>query len=672
MDEGDRCSVCGGALSPDETTEVCSDCRDKQALKSSHAPSHSEVGSAFAATIVRATGFVPPSPKMLGGHFSQIEVLELLGQGGMGAVYEARQIKLDRLVALKIIHPESAGDPAFRERFNREARTLARLNHPNIVAIHDFGEGEEASVSGENESAAAFYYFVMEYVDGSNLRRLMETSLRPQVMLSIVRQVCEALQYAHEEGVVHRDIKPENILIDARGRVKIADFGLAKFTSRLQDEISLTGTHQVMGTPRYMAPEQLQGSRAVDHRADIYSLGVVFYELLTGELPLGRFAPPSKIAAVDPRWDQVVLRCLEQSPDRRYQQAEEILSDLEPLMASENQPSKMTQRVPEAHPAPLDASQIDRTKILPSSHVVSPEIRHRVKWPGILLMINGFLSIFPVFGLLISGLVALRVHGEFESPIPGFLYLIFAAVVLLVVGLVVRGGWHLVTLDHYRAALLASFLGQPAGIWALIVLSRPDVRSAFRQPSQPIGFLNWAFTPLPWMVLLASLGIWVTFQPWASIANTSASPIVWVNAAGFGWWQGMAACFGFGGMLLMVAISAGFRPAPMWRPFGIGLLGLGVLASTSDFIVELRSGTLPVQPLLEAASWGMNVDGKRPESINEAKVATKIGSGPYLILAVTFAMFVFITLDFRRAFQSQSKMHSREASRTNTLFRQSE
>ena len=674
MDEGDCCSVCGAVLPPDETTEVCPDCREKQALQAAHVPANGEGGSEFAATIVRPKGFVPPTPNMLNRHVSQIEVLELLGQGGMGAVYKARQIKLDRLVALKIIHPESAGDPAFRERFNREARMLARLNHPNIVSVHDFGEVDEASVSGENESAPSFYYFVMEFVDGSNLRRLMEKSLRPEETLTIVRQVCEALQYAHEEGVVHRDIKPENILIDSRGRVKIADFGLAKFASRLPDEITLTGTHQVMGTPRYMAPEQLQGSRAVDRRADIYSLGVIIYEMLTGELPLGRFAPPSKIAAVDSRWDQVVLRCLEQSPDRRYQQVEDILSDLESLVDSENQPSRMAQRVPQDHPMPAATSETDPTVIALSSHVVPPEIRRRVKWPGILLMLNGFLGIFLVFGLLISGLVALRVHGESGALIPGFLSLVLAGAVLVLVGLVVRGGWHLVTLEHYRAALLASFLGQPAGIWGLMVLSRPDVRSAFRQPSQAIGFLSFLSSPLPWMVLLAFWGIWEVFQPWASLANTSASPAAWVNAAGFGWWQGMAACFGFGGMLLIVAISAGFHPVPLWRPLGVGLLGLGVLGATSHFIVELRNGTLPVQPLLEAGSWDMNVEGKRPESINEAKVVAKIATGPYLTLAASLGLFAFLTLDLRQAFQSKHRMNSssREPSRTITFFRQSD
>jgi predicted Ser/Thr protein kinase len=244
----------------------------------------------------------------------------MIGQGGMGAVYRARQPSLDRFVALKILATESSHDPEFAERFAREARVLARLNHPHIVNVYDSGR------------AGPYYYFLMEFVEGVNLRSLLRSGdLSPTQALAIVPQICDALQYAHEEGVVHRDIKPENILLDQRGRVKVADFGLAKLVSPGQLDHSLTGTHQVMGTPRYMAPEQLEGTHHVDHRADIYSLGVVFYELLTGELPLGRFAPPSQRARVDARLDEVVLRTLEKEPIRRYQHASDVKTELESL-----------------------------------------------------------------------------------------------------------------------------------------------------------------------------------------------------------------------------------------------------------------------------------------------------------------------------------------------------
>src|SRR5262249_10863233 len=270
--------------------------------------------------------FVPPAPAVLAKHFPQLEIFELLGQGGMGAVYKARQRHLNRLVALKILPPEAAQIPSFAERFEREAQALAQLSDPHIVAIYDFGLlGEPgASVPG------GLFYFLMEFVDGVNLRQLLrDNKLKPREALVIVPQICEALQYAHDEGIVHRDIKPENILIDKKGRVRIADFGLAKLLGREATPQPLTGSRQVMGTPHYMAPKQMENPQAVDHRADIYSLGVVFYEMLTGELPLGHFAPPSQKVQVDVRLDEVVLRSLEKEPERRYQHASDVKSEVE-------------------------------------------------------------------------------------------------------------------------------------------------------------------------------------------------------------------------------------------------------------------------------------------------------------------------------------------------------
>src|SRR5207302_8666121 len=253
--------------------------------------------------------------------FPQLEMLRLIGQGGMGAVYQARQPKLDRLVAVKILPPEVARDPGFTERFSREARSLARLNHPNIITIFDFGKTD------------GLYYFTMEYVDGKNARELLEAGeLLPPLALKIIPQVCDALQYAHDEGFVHRDIKPENILLDKKGRVKIADFGLARLIGLTPTYLTLTGSQQVMGTLYYMAPEQMKRSHSVDHRADLYSLGVVFYEMLTGELPVGRFAPPSHKARVDGRLDSIVLRALSREPEHRYQDAAELKKDVEGIV----------------------------------------------------------------------------------------------------------------------------------------------------------------------------------------------------------------------------------------------------------------------------------------------------------------------------------------------------
>jgi hypothetical protein len=276
-------------------------------------------------------------------HFPQLEILGLLGQGGMGAVYRARQTKLDRLVALKILPPEAGRDPAFAARFGREARTLARLSHPNIVAVHDFGE------------AGGLYFFLMEFVDGMNLRQLLQAGRQGlSETLKVFLQICDALQYAHEEGVIHRDVKPENILLDRRGRVKMADFGLAKLLGATLAEGRLTVTRQVMGTLRYMAPEQLEGAAQIDHRADIYSLGVVLYEMLTGTSPLGRFAPPSEAGPVDPRFDAVVLRTLEKDPGRRYQQVRDLKAAIEAAVrgAGLATPADRTEVAVPVRPAP--------------------------------------------------------------------------------------------------------------------------------------------------------------------------------------------------------------------------------------------------------------------------------------------------------------------------------
>ncbi len=252
--------------------------------------------------------------------FPQLEIKALVGQGGMGVVYRARQPRLGRDVALKLLPPEQSRDPTFAERFLREARAMARLAHPNIVAVHDFGETD------------GLCWLLMDFVDGVNLRQaLRDGALPPAKALAIVPQMCDALQYAHDEGVVHRDIKPENVLVDRLGRVKIADFGLAKLMGR--EDVTLTGEQQVFGTPHYMAPEQMEAARDVDHRADIFSLGVVFYEMLTGRLPVGRFEPPSRRVAVDVRLDDVVLHALEHEPERRYQHAAEVKTDVESVVA---------------------------------------------------------------------------------------------------------------------------------------------------------------------------------------------------------------------------------------------------------------------------------------------------------------------------------------------------
>ncbi|MEM8670921.1 MAG: serine/threonine-protein kinase [Planctomycetota bacterium] len=314
MNAGNPCPECGIDLPEDAPGGLCPECLIRGGIID-------DAAGDLDPTTPSGKTFVPPTPAELAPLFPHLEVIKLLGHGGMGAVYKARQVKLDRWVALKIIHPETARDPSFAERFTREAQTLARLSHSGIVGVHDFGEITDGIAS----DSGPLYYFLMEYVDGVNLRQLIgEQSFLAEQTLSIVPQICEALQYAHDNGVVHRDIKPENILVDRNGVVKIADFGLARLVESSRNEYTLTGTHQVMGTPRYMSPEQMAGSRSVDHRADIYSLGVVFYELLTGEVPMGQFEPPSRRAETDVRLDEVVMRALAREPERRFQTVSEM------------------------------------------------------------------------------------------------------------------------------------------------------------------------------------------------------------------------------------------------------------------------------------------------------------------------------------------------------------
>ncbi|MHC4745119.1 MAG: serine/threonine protein kinase, partial [Planctomycetota bacterium] len=332
-----HCNECGGKLPADAPQGLCPQCLMKLGLPSEGRGEKAVEQAGMATIPTPPGGFIPPDPKELAEKFPQLEIFELLGQGGMGAVYKARQKQLDRLVALKILPPQVGQDPAFAERFSREARSLAKLNHSRIVSIYDFGHTEDG-----------LYYFIMEFVDGTDLRHVIEGGhLEPAEALAIVPQICEALQYAHEEGLVHRDIKPENILLDKKGKVKIADFGLAKLLGKPATAYTLTQAGQRMGTPHYMAPEQIEGAHKVDHRADIYSLGVVFYEMLTGQLPIGRFAPPSQKVQVDVRLDDVVLKSLEHEPEQRYQKVSEVRSDVERISQCE-QPLTRVEQEPEA------------------------------------------------------------------------------------------------------------------------------------------------------------------------------------------------------------------------------------------------------------------------------------------------------------------------------------
>ena len=507
MTEVKRCPECQAELPPDAPEGLCGHCtllHGIATLPSTPVPP-STAGpnpSAFSGL------FTPPSPKDLASRFSQLEVLELLGQGGMGAVYKARQPGLDRLVALKILPPEAGRDPAFAERFTREARALARLNHPNIITVFDFGQ------SGD------LYYFLMEFVDGVNLRQMIRTAyLKPDQALRIVPQVCDALQFAHEEGFVHRDIKPENILLDKKGRVKVADFGIAKLLGHKTGDYTLTGPWQVMGTMHYMAPEQMDNPLGVDHRADIYSLGVVFYEMLTGQLPRGRFAPPSQKTGVDVRLDQVVLRALENEPERRYQHASEIKTDVEAITRDNTQPA-LSSAATASFDAPVmtDADEAHTSQgALPGHRFVNREfvLAPRRAWHS-----------FHVVGQRNRS----QRHGLVDRPDGhGSFFGIVRITLLGVIEMTRLGNLYVATAASIVAMLPSSgcFLGMPMGLWAFVVLRNPEVIAAFQRKKGQQARSPVAVTPWPKPLTAPTLKRLTPLQ-----SRPQAAPIATVLPAG--------------------------------------------------------------------------------------------------------------------------------------------
>lgn len=261
-----------------------------------------------------ATGELPPGTDLAGYVIDGV-----LGRGAMGIVYRGRQISLDRLVAIKVMSADLVGQKEFVLRFRREAAALAALSHENVVSIIDQGHVEN------------HWYFAMEYVEGPTLRRVMaQRTLRMSQALDLALQIGRGLDYAHAKGVVHRDLKPENVLLADRGSAgylsKICDFGLADILYSDRSYVNLTGSRISMGTVNYMAPEQRQDAGRVDQRADIFSFGVILYEMFTGELPIGRFeSPKNKNPNLDARLDAVILKSLEPDPRRRFPRVREIL-----------------------------------------------------------------------------------------------------------------------------------------------------------------------------------------------------------------------------------------------------------------------------------------------------------------------------------------------------------
>lgn len=491
MDTKPVCPSCGKLLEANAPKGLCPECLMKGAF-----PTGTETGG-------KPPRFVPPSIAELAAKFPQLEILHLIGQGGMGAVYQVRQKQLDRIVALKILPPQAAEGAGFAERFTREAQALAKLNHPHIVTLYEFGQAD------------GLFYFLMEFVDGVNLRQLLNSGrIAPKEALAIVPQICEALQYAHERGIVHRDIKPENILLSREGNVKIADFGVAKIVEqRAQASTTvapatsgdLTESGATVGTPQYMAPEQMKNSADVDHRADIYSLGLVFYQMLTGDLPSGKIEPPSKKVVIDVRLDEVVLRALEKEPELRYQQASQVKQEVETIAATPGKPGAAAvypgeprfsrNAIVGAAWAPLFFITFF---LMFTPHIVQGEYHGPSAWQvlfGIVMMSVGGTA---PFGTTILGWVAVgqirrsggKINGLGLAVFDGLLFPLLALDVLIwlvitqgIVAPLLQSG----NLERYREQL------QSAGtIWALVMCVIADFfivravwRSVARGPDAP-------------------------------------------------------------------------------------------------------------------------------------------------------------------------------------------
>jgi len=298
------------------------------------------------AALVRAGDWNPSDDPLLGSVIDdRYEVEALIGQGGVGSVYRVRQARLGRRFAIKVLRGELTRDPEVRERFVREAKTTSSVSHPGLVHISDFGYLTDGRP-----------FFVMELLEGASLRSLLSRRgrLETQLAAGITRRIAEALAAAHDAGIVHRDLKPDNVHVAADGGVKVLDFGLA---IAVESSARRTRSNVAFGTPHYMSPEQASGD-AVDHRADVYALGVVLYEMLTGRVPfdgathaevLGQHhsalpVPPSRVPGGDAglgALEPIVLRCLEKRPDARFRSLPELLAALDlavPGLAAEPSP----------------------------------------------------------------------------------------------------------------------------------------------------------------------------------------------------------------------------------------------------------------------------------------------------------------------------------------------
>jgi tRNA A-37 threonylcarbamoyl transferase component Bud32 len=597
MNEQHKCPGCGKPLPKESQHGLCPACLMEQAMASRTFDTQSGTEPAQP----------PPSPEEMAAHFPQFEILECLGRGGMGVVYKARQKSLDRWVAIKVLAPERVRDERFASHFGREAKTLAKMSHPHIVTVHDHGETD------------GLFYIVMELIDGVNLRDLLrEGKMAPEQALAIVPPICEALEYAHDKGVVHRDIKPENILLDREGRVKIADFGIA----------SLVGASgEKSGTPPYMAPEQEKG--IVDRRGDIYALGAVLYEMLTGERPAKALVAPSRKVEVDVKIDEMVLRALEKEPERRYQTAGEFRTVVQTMAKPSKEPPPSAgdeqARPREAHGVPTGRGTPHIGGIwLPLVGVHTG--RRTVYWPGILY--DGLIVFFICLG---ASLVAFGLFSLIGLP-PNPEFLVANPIVwtLLLIG---WGIWRGLKMPIERLRPLAPFSLRDAPVFVFllfyVVFMVVLLATAGQLPERVASHFGLGGHPDGWMgrsfylgfVGLLPLAFALLFEGGARLVHLLPARFIniprreeWLSAEGrfeitsilrehFAWLLCLLVLF-FGGVHGLTVAANQVDPAQLSMD-GLLFLVMGFLIAVILWIIGLmmRLAEGPSAPLSRSRHW---------------------------------------------------------------------
>ncbi|HQY65518.1 MAG TPA: serine/threonine-protein kinase, partial [Polyangiaceae bacterium] len=482
-----HCPDCGAAVptTADATAVACPACRTAFSPWGLPTAARAPISSGVAALTPTPGGPTTAGPDDLTG--TQLDgrrLVRVIGRGGMGTVYEAEDRARGR-VAVKVLPLALSGDRSFVERFRREAKVLASLSHPHLVEVLDRGEDHGRC------------FFVMEYVRGEGLRRLMERGPMPwRDALRVAREILTGLGYAHGRGVVHRDLKPENVLLDDAGRARLVDFGLSRIVrGEAAEAVSrLTRTDVILGTYEYMAPEQRLGAPNVDDRADLYAVGVILYEMLTGQLPLGRFPPASELRPGTPEaLDEVIHRALATAPTDRFPSA---VAFREAIERAELRASSPSVPKPAAGGAAAAAAALPLAAPPPPA-LTSEEVRI-AQARGVLKHVDVLAAADRVIGVLMllfffGGVTLAR--GDFAGGFPWFLpwFLPIAgtsSVVYLIAGfLFLKQGRRLsrlepgsregqVTASLFQLILFPPF-GTALGIYGLVTMTRHPAHEAF-------------------------------------------------------------------------------------------------------------------------------------------------------------------------------------------------